>query len=269
LWNDVAFPAAVDLDSLLSAYYGAVPDGVANDRWAQFSLPRQGTLKHLLVAAVLHHGDRIWPLLPRRLRRFAFPAARHGDFRTPEYDTPTSTSERKWELARALGESFGFNRQEGDSETLSLEALVHLLIDVVSKNGNLLIGVGPMADGTIPQLQRERLEGLGAWLDLHGEAIFETRPWKRTEAQTDDGRAIRFTQKGDAVFATLLSRARAGEVTLPLRLAEGSAVCLLGQKAALEWRRVKHGATIMLPAEVVADGVAHSLRITPEPFPLG
>ena len=130
---------------------------------------------------------------------------------------------------------------------LSLEALVHLLIDVVSKNGNLLIGVGPMADGTIPQLQRERLEGLGAWLDVHGEAIFETRPWKRAEAKTDDGRAIRFTQKGAAVFATLLSRARAGEVTLPRRLAEGSAVRLLGQEAALEWRQVNHGAMITLP----------------------
>jgi alpha-L-fucosidase len=264
----VAFPASVDLDSLLSAYYGAVPDGVANDRWAQFALPRQGTLKHALVTAVLHHGDRIWRLLPRRLRRFGFPAARHGDFRTPEYDAPTSTSERKWELARGLGNSFGFNRQEGDSETLSLESLVHLLIDVVSKNGNLLIGVGPMADGTIPQLQRERLEGLGAWLDVHGEAIFDTRPWKRAEAQTEDGRAIRFTHQGAAVFATLLSQVRAGEVTLPLRLAEGSEVRLLGHEAVLAWRRVEHGVTITIPAGVVADGVAHSLRITPEPFPL-
>jgi alpha-L-fucosidase len=268
LWNDVAFPASVDLDSLLSAYYGAVPDGVANDRWAQFALPRQGTLKHALVTAALHHGDRAWRLLPRRLRRFGFPAARHGDFRTPEYDMPTPASERKWELARALGNSFGFNRQEGDSETLSLEALVHLLIDVVSKNGNLLIGVGPMADGTIPQLQRERLEGLGAWLDVHGEAIFDTRPWMRAEARTEDGRAIRFTRKGAAVFATLLSQARAGEVTLPLRLAEGSEVRLLGHEAALEWRRVEHGVTVTLPAGVVTDGAAHSLRITPEPFPL-
>jgi len=269
LWNDVAFPAAVNLDALLSAYYEAVPDGVANDRWTQFSLPRAGTLKDALVTALLHHGDRIWRLLPRRLRRFGFPAARRGDFRTPEYALPASTHGRKWELARGLGSSFGFNRLEGEPETLSLEALVHLLIDVVSKNGNLLIGVGPRADGTIPQLQRERLEGLGAWLDVHAEAIFETRPWKRSEARTGDGREVRFTQRGAAVFAILLAPARAGEVSLPLELAAESEVCLLGHDAPLAWRRMEHGVTVTIPTGVSAGGVAHCLRITPEPIPLG
>ncbi len=268
LWNDVGFPASVDLDSLLSAYYAAVPDGVANDRWAQYSLPPEGTIRNSLVSWLLRHGDRIWPLLPRRLRRFEIPPGRHGDFRTPEYDTPAVARESKWELARGLGNSFGFNRQESDSRTLSLEALIHLLIDVVSKNGNLLIGVGPMSDGTIPPLQRDRLEHLGAWLEVHGEAIFDTRPWKRTEAQTSDERAIRFTHKAEAVFATLLSPARAGEVTLPLLLAEKSQVRLLGWQPELAWRQAEHGVTITLPPEGVREGVAHSLRISPEPSPL-
>jgi len=267
LWNDVAFPASVDLDALLSAYYDAVPDGVANDRWAQFPLARQGTLAYTVVSALLHHGDRLWRLLPRRHRRFGFPAAPHGDFGTPEYDTPASAGERKWELARGLGNSFSFNREEGDSETLSVEALVHLLIDVVSKNGNLLIGVGPRADGTIPQRQRERLEGLGAWLDVHGEAIFGTRPWKLAASQTGDGKAIRFTSKEGVVFATLLSAAHAGEVELPVRLAEGSEVRLLGRTAPLQWEPSAYGATVTIPAAAVTEGVAWSLRITPEPVP--
>ncbi|MCP5055119.1 MAG: alpha-L-fucosidase [bacterium] len=268
LWNDVAFPASVDLDALLSTYYAAVPDGVANDRWAQFSLPRPGTLANRFVSALLHHGDRLWPLLPRRHRRFGFPAAAHGDFRTPEYDTPAAAGERKWELARGLGNSFSFNREEGDSETLSLEALVHLLVDVVSKNGNLLIGVGPRADGTIPDRQSERLEGLGAWLDVHGEAIFETRPWKLAASRTEDGRAIRFTSKDGVVFATLLSVARSGQVALPIELAAGSEVGMLGRTAPLQWEPSAYGATVTIPAEAVTSDVAWSLRITPEPLPV-
>ncbi len=269
LWNDVGFPASVDLEALLSAYYEVVPDGVANDRWAQFPLPRPGTLKRTLTELLLHHGDRIWPLLPRRHRRFGFPASPMGDFRTPEYEAPDVPEQRKWELARGLGNSFGFNREEGDLDTLSLQALIHMLIDVVSKNGNLLIGVSPMADGTIPQRQRERLEGLGAWLDVNGESIFGTRPWKKAETLSEDGRSVRFTQSGDSLFATVLSPARAGDLTLAMRLRDESQVVLLGQDTALQWRQVERGVAITLPTDVASDGVAHSLRITPEPHLLG
>ena len=59
--------------------------------------------------------------------------------------------------------------------------LIYLLVDIVSKNGNLLLDVGPEADGTIPPVQMTRLQALGAWLEQNGDAIYGTRPWKRAE----------------------------------------------------------------------------------------
>ncbi|MCL4686151.1 alpha-L-fucosidase [Myxococcota bacterium] len=265
LWNDIGYPVKSDLGALLDAYYRAVPDGVANDRWVRFSLPEPGTLRHRLVVAALPHGDAIWPLLPRRLRRFNFPPSPFGDYQTPEYTSPDDVTPYKWETARGLGPSFGYNAREGEAETLSLPALVHLLVDVVSMNGNLLIGVGPMADGTIPPLQRARLEGLGAWLGVHGEAIFATRPWQRAAAETGDGRPLRFTRGTGALFATVLAAPRPGELVLPLRPAPGTRVELLGLAAPLAYRECERGLAVTLPPGVPGDAPAHSLKLEPEP----
>jgi alpha-L-fucosidase len=265
LWGDVGLPARTDLDALLATYREAVSEGVANDRWAQFQLPPPGSWRHRVVAAALHHGDLVWPLLPRRRRRFSFPPSPHGDFATPEYTSPEAPTSYKWEAARGLGHSFAYNACEGEAETLSAAALVHLLVDVVSKNGNLLIGVGPLPDGSIPELQRARLTALGAWLDVHGEAVFATRPWRRAEDETGDGRPVRYTRGGDSVFASVLAPARPGELTLPLRLAAGATLRQLGAAEPLRWRAVAAGCTISLSADTPGSEPAHVFRITPEP----
>jgi alpha-L-fucosidase len=91
----------------------------------------------------------------------------HCDFITPEYSTGADPSGRKWETCRGMGTSFGYNAQETERDYLSVDALRALLADVTSPRGNLLLNIGPMADGTIPPAQVERLRVIGRWLGAH------------------------------------------------------------------------------------------------------
>ena len=136
---------------------------------------------------------------------------------------------------------------------------------MVSKNGNLLLNVGPMADGTIPDPQRERLQGLGHWLEVNGEAIFGTRPWKRAEGRTTSGLDLRFTQRGESLYATLLARPQQPRVTVEsLRAGEGATVYLLGHAGALDWHQQGEHLVINLPDDL-PEAPAYALRITPRP----
>lgn len=131
------------------------------------------------------------------------PAAFVGDFATPEYASYDETPAFAWEACRGIGHSFGYNAREGPEDHLAAGELVELLVDVVSKNGNLLINVGPRADGRIPDLQREPLEGLGAWLDARGDAIFATRPWAVAEDEVA-AVPVRYTWRSDTLYAIAL-----------------------------------------------------------------
>jgi alpha-L-fucosidase len=127
----------------------------------------------------------------------------------------TDRSDRApWELTRGLGNSFGYNAQETAADTIGGEQLVHLLVDIVSKGGNLLINVGPDGRGRIPDLQREPLAELGEWLDANGEAIFETRPWSQTATSTADGHPVRFTHKNGAVYLIVLANRLSAETVI-------------------------------------------------------
>lgn len=225
LWNDIAYPRATNLLKLFADYYNAIPDGVINDRFAQEPPRFDPTTEEILAP----------------------PPGAFYDFRTPEYTAYKRIVDFKWEATRGLGCSFSYNQNEGEAHTLPAATLIHTLVDVVSKNGNLLLSLGPMADGTVPPEQRDRFLQIGAWLKVHGEAIYGTRPWVQAETTTAHGEEVRFTQKDDAVYATVLADVQ-GEVTLrDAPLESLSAVHLLGYDTLLPWTRDGRQISLMLP----------------------
>ena len=139
LWNDIEWPDggkgpdSFGVAALLSRYFAQVPEGVVNDRWG-----------------VPYHG-----------------------FLTREYNHIDSIQDKVWESTRGLGFSFGYNQSEDTRHSLSGAELVRLFVDVVSKNGNLLINVGPRADGSIPELQLAAMREAGSLTRANEGAIFD------------------------------------------------------------------------------------------------
>ena len=156
-----------------------------------------------------------------------------------------------------------------DDEFKTPTKLVHDLVDVVSKNGNLLLNVGPKPDGTIPDEAVTSLTEIGAWLDVNGEAIFGSRPWHvHGEGSTvlglghlqerDDhpftAEDIRFTRKDDALYAICLgwqgdmARIRSLKDGSPLKGEMIEHVHMLGSDESLTWLQDDDGLHISAPS---------------------
>ena len=100
----------------------------------------------------------------------------HG-FLTPEYSAGIARTDVPWAECRGLGRSFGLNRGELLENYLSATELIQHFVELVAHGGGMILNVGPAADGTIPLIQQERLLQLGQWLQVNGEAIYESRPF--------------------------------------------------------------------------------------------
>lgn len=171
---------------------------------------------------------------------------KHGGFYTTEYGghEDYATARNKWEECRGMGGSFGYSRNEDINDYKPAAEHIWLLTDIVSRGGNLLLDIGPTADGRIPVIMQQRMVEIGDWLKVNGEAIYGTRPWR----QSKDGDKVRYTAKGDAVYA--ITRGwPGGELVLTAPRAKGGVtVELLGYKGPLEARFADGKLHIKVPA---------------------
>ena len=260
LWNDIGLPAELSRRDLFAHYRREVPDGVTNDRWNQTSpllrrlLERPGFRRRVAKAA-------------RRMVLSGRPAGRHGDVSTVEYPPRTTLRTRPWEAVRSIGSSFCWNEQEPEDAYLTGDQLIAILADVVSKNGNLLLNVGPKPDGTIPREQRAPLLELAGWLRVNGSAIYGTRPWHVAQSTAEGGVPIRFTTRPDTLFAIVLGRPERLSLVIPgldlqriPRRDGGSpagdtfSAAILGIDEPIEWRHTNGAVEVYLPGSLVASG---------------
>ena len=196
--------------------------------------------------------------------------SKHGDFYTQEYDyNAGQTAAHKWENTRGCGRSFGFNGNEPPEDYMTVDELVRMFVDNVANWGNLLLNVGPRADGTINDIQVNLLRGLGSWMDVNGDAIHGTRIWKVQRGKTSEGVEVRYTAKdsGDRVFALLLSQP-GSTVTLPVSdlpaMRQGDQVRLLGYPGQLVWRRQGDVVEVEVPAVARSGQPVHTIEFRVE-----
>ncbi len=182
-----------------------------------------------------------------------------------------------WQTDTSVGQkSWGYTT---DDVYRSGESFIGLLVDVVSKNGNLLLNVGPKPDGTIPKEVEDCLLTIGSWLNVYGDAVYSTRPWLisgegPTTVTTDEfsytARDLRFTRSKDnsTLYVTALGYDDMGSVTVET-LKSGkwdattiSKVSLINgkERVPLGWRQTEKGLEIDLNGASI-DG-AYSVEIT-------
>jgi alpha-L-fucosidase len=150
-----------------------------------------------------------------------------GDFDTPEYAKYEAVQMRKWESNLGMDPfSYGYNRATPISAYITPSEIVTSLIDIVSKNGNFLLDIGPQANGTIVDIEKKNLRDAGVWIKSHGEAIFNTTYWFITP---EEGDTVRFTQTPDAFYILTLYAPNATLVLdSPVPYVAGDQVTIVG-----------------------------------------
>lgn len=261
LWNDICWPPEGDVPAIFAHYYNTVEDGLTNDRWIRSKIPRN----IISVAAIKGLGglaQLLWRFLPDSAKSLTFPNSNHFDFSTPEYATFQNIEEKKWEATRGAGHSFGANRNERPEDYVTATELVRMLVDVVSKNGNLLIGIGPRPDGTIPDEQCTPLIGLGEWMRVNAKAIVGSRPWQRAEGVTSEGSPIRFLSSGNDLYVALLETPTCRALQIRnLELTGFEDIKLLGLSEKLEYSIEDGHLEVILPKRLPVSPV-HVLHIS-------
>ena len=188
-------------------------------------------------------------------------------------------SSRAWQTDTSISwKSWAYLKDDSLKDT---GFLIRTLINAVSKNGNLLLDVGPKPDGTIPEDQEKILQQIGSWLKTNGEAIYGTRPWvaygdgptadtqgkfSESDVKYQEG-DVRFTRKGNLLYVFSLVPPTK-PFTIPkmgLKAAPAlkvSAVSLLGSKEPVKWERTDQGLTLPPPSRSSSYPVVYRLTLS-------
>jgi alpha-L-fucosidase len=194
-----------------------------------------------------------------------------------------------WQTCTCIG-SWHYDRRVYDSKSYkSAQTVVQTLIDIVSKNGNLLLSVPVRGNGTIDEQERAIVEEIGQWMAVNSEGIYDTRPWHiygegpatreaaapMSGAGFNEGKNkpftaedIRFTAKGNAIYAFVLGWPVDGKVSIDAMRSGSehlkksiSRVELVGRKTALAFLQTAEGLQVTLPADKAALPYAIALKI--------
>jgi alpha-L-fucosidase len=166
----------------------------------------------------------------------------HGDYFASEYNS-TQSYDHPWEENQGISKSFAYNYEDNDESLGPPSRLIHKFIDIVSRNGNLVIIGGPDESGVYPENVVRRFKALGAWLKVNGEAIYATRALPPHQEGS-----VCYTRSKDSRFAYAICREWPGtSLTLKgVRANEGATITMLGVAEPLKWKQDAQGLTISI-----------------------
>ena len=196
---------------------------------------------------------------------------KHGGYFSTEYD-PSSEQinkefiHRGWEECRGMGKSFGYNRNEEPQDYNTSEQLIRMLVDIVSRGGNLLLNIGPRSDGTIPEIMINRLEDIGHWLEKNGEAIYETTVNRKISSGN-----VKFTLSKNKryLYAFVNQIPKQKFVIKGITGVGGEQIVHLGKRRKLNWRNVRGDLEIDIPKKlypVFGNDPVHVFKIPVLPY---
>lgn len=168
----------------------------------------------------------------------------YENYRTPEQKIPDEALDYPWETCMTMGDSWSYKPNDRYKSTYQL---IQLLVQIVSRGGNFLLNIGPSPDGDFDPVAYDRLKGIGNWMKINSEAIYETKsisPYHETK--------LAFTQKENNVYAFYLAdedeKQMPGKVLIHyFQPVEGSQVFLLGHDQPLKWEKNGKGFLIHIP----------------------
>ena len=169
-----------------------------------------------------------------------------GDFGTPEQEILENASTLDWESCMTMNDTWGFKKNDHNWKSATL--LVHNLIDVAAKGGNYLLNVGPTAEGLIPEPSVIRLEAMGRWLSINGEAIYNTEKLSHNFKLGDEIRYTKKTGKNTFYGISLIKPEKEIKFNF-LRPETDSQIFMLGYDKPLKWTSKEDGLYINIPED--------------------
>lgn len=177
--------------------------------------------------------------------------AQASDFETPEYSTYSSAQRHKWESNQGMDPySYGYNAQTPAESYMNASTIVYSLVDMAAKNGNLLLDIGPRADGTIVEAEVANLRQAGKWIHAHAEAVFNTTYWF-VQTQIASPQEVRFTQTDEAFYVLFLEQPDVTDdghvwINATVPVLEGDTISMVGVDAItglddLSWKTSPEG----------------------------